>query len=376
LIAAGSTLSISQPVAGDLFAAAGTLDVHGEVGGDALLAGGTVGVNAVVRNGVYGVGGRVTINAPVQRNVRIAGGSIEIGPQAKITGNVAAAGGDVTVHGPIDGYLRVGAGRILINAAVGGDVEVGTGSLELGPNARITGKLRYASSAPLRRDAAARTDGGVDRVEPPKPSLPSPVAHSGLGGASWLWTGGLALLAAVLALALPEWYARVAETLQRRPGVSALVGFIVLVCVPVAALLLLVTIIGVPLALGVLLLYPLVLLVGYASTAVALGRMALALDARAAAARGLARTRGGAGDGRDRHRRARAVAGCDRDVRRPAGRGRLIRAAAQAQRRGGHLTGVGAYGLLAVGRNAIARPSTATALKLATARTPGAIASV
>jgi len=46
------------------------------------------------------------------------------------------------VHGPIDGYLRVGAGRVLINAAIGGDVEVGAGSLELGPNARITGRLR------------------------------------------------------------------------------------------------------------------------------------------------------------------------------------------------------------------------------------------
>jgi len=102
------------------------------------------------------------------------------------------------------------------------------------------------------------------------------MAHGERGAASWLWTGGLALLAVALALALPDWYARVADTLQSRPGVSALVGFIVLVCVPVAALMLLVTIIGVPLALGVLLLYPLLLLVGYASTAVALGRMALA----------------------------------------------------------------------------------------------------
>lgn len=37
---------------------------------------------------------------------------------------------------------------------------------------------------------------------------------------------------------------------------------------------------------------------------------------------------------------------------------------------------VGAYDLSLDGRNAIARPSTATALKLATARTPGMIPSV
>jgi hypothetical protein len=99
LIAAGSTLLISQPVAGDLFAAAGTLDVHGDVGGDALPArGGVFGG----KSGVYAAGGRVAVNAPVQRTHR------QRRHRDQAAGQIAATAspGRVIMHGPIDGYLR------------------------------------------------------------------------------------------------------------------------------------------------------------------------------------------------------------------------------------------------------------------------------
>jgi hypothetical protein len=69
---------------------------------------------------------------------------------------------------------------------------------------------------------------------------------------------------------------RVAEALRRRPGWSLLLGFIALVCVPVAALILLISIVGIPLALLVVLLYLALLLVGYVASGIALGQWALA----------------------------------------------------------------------------------------------------
>jgi len=65
------------------------------------------------------------------------------------------------------------------------------------------------------------------------------------------------------------------EQLRGDPGIGLLLGFIALVCVPIAAVILAVTIIGIPLALAVLLLYFLMLIVGYAAVGVMLGDAAL-----------------------------------------------------------------------------------------------------
>lgn len=272
---AGGAFSQVQAVAGDLLAAGGTVDVFSEIGGDALLAGGTIRVAGPIKQGLYAMGGRLTINAPVQRNVRIAGGTLEIGPNAHVTGNVSAACGELIVLGPIDGYLQAGAGRVLINAPVRGDVELRSGKVELGPNASIGGKLRYTSEAELQQDPAAKVQGGVERIAPVHAGMAAEREH-GSGGGGWIWTVGLMVLAAALAAAVPAWYVRVSEVLVKRPWMSLLVGFIAVVCLPTAALVLLITVFGAPLALLLLLGYLGLLLVGYVSTGIALGHWGLA----------------------------------------------------------------------------------------------------
>jgi hypothetical protein len=268
---AGGQVSQMRPVAGDLMAAGGTVDVLGAVAGDAMLAGGTLRVDGAVGQSLYAAGGRLTLAAAVQRNVRIAGGTLEIAPSARVAGNVSAAGGEVRVLGPIGGYLSVAAGRVLIDAAVAGDVDVRAGRVELGPHAAIAGKLRYTSPEELVRDPAAQVSGGVER----SPAMPSR-SDAMPGAFGGIWTAGLMVLAAVLAAALPTRYERMSRTLAARPGMSAFAGFVVLVCLPVLAIVLLVTIVGVPLGLLTLLAYPILLLLAYVSVAVMAGRIALA----------------------------------------------------------------------------------------------------
>ena len=73
---------------------------------------------------------------------------------------------------------------------------------------------------------------------------------------------------------LPDFYARVAQTLRTRGWMSLLLGFLALVCIPVAALILVFTLIGVPLALLAIALCLALLLVGYVSAGI--GAWALA----------------------------------------------------------------------------------------------------
>jgi cytoskeletal protein CcmA (bactofilin family) len=275
--AAGCPVEVDKSVPGDVFLAGCSVDVDGAVGGDALVAGGKVRVGAPVSQSLYAAAGQVTVNTNIGRNARIAGGQVALGSRAQVAGNVVVAGGDVRIEGTVKGYLRAAGGRVLINGPVDGDVVATAGTVELGPSARIAGQLRYASREELKRDAAAQVQGGVQRMQPEGGwPVPDKAERSfGLGG-GWVWSLGLMVIAAVLVGVFPSFYARLAQTLRTHGWTSLLLGFIGLVCIPVAALILMFTLIGVPLALLAMALYLALLLVGYVSTGIGLGAWVLA----------------------------------------------------------------------------------------------------
>jgi hypothetical protein len=86
---------------------------------------------------------------------------------------------------------------------------------------------------------------------------------------------GLIGVAALLAGAFPATATQVGRSLRGQPGLALLLGFAVLVCVPMAAVILGITIVGLPLAFVLLLAYFLLLIVGYATTGVMIGDAAL-----------------------------------------------------------------------------------------------------
>ncbi|HEV8311708.1 MAG TPA: polymer-forming cytoskeletal protein [Burkholderiaceae bacterium] len=267
---AGRSVRVAQPVSGDLIAAGGRVDIDAAVNGDAVVAGGDVRIRGTVSNSLYAAGGQLVLDATVGRNARIAGGRVEIDPRASVAGNVSIAGGEVRIDGAVKGYVQAAGGRVLINGPVGGEVVATSGAVELGPSARIAGKLRYTSRSELKRDPAAQVTGGFERVPMAERSAghrQRPLARAG----GWLWTAGLVLMAVVLVAALPAFTARVAGTLHTRVGMSLLIGFVALVCIPVAAILLVFTLIGIPFALLALVLYCALLMVGYAMTGIGIG---------------------------------------------------------------------------------------------------------
>lgn len=285
---AGAAITESAPVAGDLFAAGGGIDVDAgaDVTGDAFLAAGKLRLDADVGQSLYAAAGHLSLRGAVARNVRLAAGSVEIADTSRIGGNLSVAAGNVVVRGTVDGDLSAAAGDVTIDAAVGGDVEVSARSVELGPAARIGGKLRYRSAEPLARDAFAQVLGSVERLGM---DVAAP-AREELGrgfrvGFAIFWAIGVMLLAAIVVATLPRLSAAVSETLRTRPGASAFLGFVVLVCTPVAVLILFATVIGIPLGLLLLLLYLMLLPLAWVGSAIGIGDRLLAWIAAANATR-------------------------------------------------------------------------------------------
>lgn len=271
----GATVQVESAVTGDLVGVAGDIEVGADVTGDAMVAGGSVRVRGPVGGDLYAAGGNVLVAGAVGGNARIAGGSAELGSQGSVAGDLSIAGGDVEIRGPVKGDVHAAGGTVLIDSAVGGDVAVLSGDLELGPNARIAGQLRYTGPE-MQRHPDAQVAGAVrHETRGERHRIERNERHSSSGG-GWFWTVGLIALAALLAAAFPAMTRRFGTELRTHPGLAFAFGFAALVLVPIFALLLVITIIGAPLALVVVLLYFLLLLVGYAAVAVVVGDAVLA----------------------------------------------------------------------------------------------------
>ena len=239
-------------------------------GAETIRFGSTVAISELVQGPLAIAAGHVVVNAPVEGNARLAGGRVEVtGP---VDGDASLAGGSISVTGAVKGNVRAAGGQILLDGPVGGDVSVAGGKFELGPNARIAGKVKFFG-AEMQRDPAAQVVGAVQHVHSSNHHREFTARERFVS--SWFWTVGLMLMAAIIAGALPGPSGRMAQELRERPWMTLLLGLIALTSIPVAAVLIMITVIGIPIGIFGLLGYVVLLFTGYVWLSVVLGGLLL-----------------------------------------------------------------------------------------------------
>jgi cytoskeletal protein CcmA (bactofilin family) len=277
----------SQPTEGDLMAAGGRVNVDHAVKGDASLAGGSVEVHAAVGDDLRVAAGSVTLDSPVGGELVLSAGSITLTPLATVAQDTRLYGGTVTMGGKLAGSLTVSAQKIYLNGEVQGDVRLVAELIELGPQAKLGATLSYASPTELLKAPGAVVMGTVTREDRStghygkngeRPERDHDVAMrmnvSGpgrLGGVFGFFA--LCALGAVALLIFPAFLPRAASTVKTAPGLSVAVGLGVLLAVPVFAVLLCVTLLGIPLGFAVMALYPALIMLGLLVGVLALGFM-------------------------------------------------------------------------------------------------------
>jgi hypothetical protein len=264
LYAAGSTVLVSAAVDGDIVAAGRSVSLEGPVTGGVLVAGGTLRLGSItVARTVRAVAGTVAVGSRVGADVVAAGGTVTIESGARVARDLAAWGGDIQVLGSVGRNLWAGGGTVTIAGPVGGDARVEADRIVLLPTARIAGRLLYRSDIPPDVRPGARVAGGIERlpgerVRPQPLAVPPAIAPLGrLLEGLWLLIVGLVAFAVA-----PRAAARTSEEVGARFGWSLLLGFGLLVGVPVAGFLLLFTVVGIPLSVLALLLYFVTLYLG------------------------------------------------------------------------------------------------------------------
>lgn len=244
--ATGANVLVGAPVLGDVYAAGGHVEVSGRVEGDAVLAGGSVVVSGNVGDDLRVVGGTVLVSAPVAGDLLAGGGNVHITAGARVGGDLLAGAGQVVIQAPVAGKVRVRASEALLDAAFAGPVEVYAARLELGPSARLTGPLVVRGPKPPIVRPGAQV-GVIDfQREAFGPPQASP-AQRLLAILLQIVMAGIAGL--VLVRVAGPTVQRAVEDAWQRPWRDLGLGFAAGIVVPVALVVLLVSVLGTALAL-------------------------------------------------------------------------------------------------------------------------------
>ncbi|TSC85569.1 MAG: hypothetical protein G01um10148_955 [Parcubacteria group bacterium Gr01-1014_8] len=282
LYIAGGNVTHAGVVTGDLIAAGGSVLVSGDVRGDALVSGGNVTILGAVSDDVRAAGGNVVINGAVSSDVVAVGGQLTIaGPG--IGGDVLAAGGTVRIDAPVVGDVLITGGDVFINAPIKGKVDIEADKVTIGSAAVIAGDLTYRAGKEATIEEGAQVKGTTTHT------LRADIGRAAKKGiaafvSAWLVMKLLMLLAG--AYAFFYLFKKYTETIVRDslsdPMSQLGRGLVSFIVWPVAGVILLATVVGMPLGIMALLGYGILLIFAHIMAPIAIGSLLYAWATKSA----------------------------------------------------------------------------------------------
>ncbi len=238
LYVAGGTLNLAGTVEGDLYVAGGTINISGSVTKDLVVAGGTVIINGRVGEDLRVMGGNVTLSGPVGGELVVAGGNIIMTAGADVTRGAYIASGTLSMSGSV--------GQKLVYA--GGDVTLTSG-------AKVGGDFDYYSAKEAKVDAGAKISGATNfHQQQQKGQMAGKKAGLVAFFTIW-WLLGIIAILILVYLLYYIWRKDSNDMIAKafaRPWMSLLKGFALLFLLPIAAIILFITVIGWPIGLIIL----------------------------------------------------------------------------------------------------------------------------
>jgi hypothetical protein len=267
--AAGNALELTSPMGADVIVAGRQIDIKQRVAGDILAAGWRVVLSGPADDDVRIAAAQIAINAPVAGDVTLAGGDVTLGPEVRVGGRSYLTGNTVRVAGTFERELQIAGANVQISGEMRQPVRIIADTLDIRPGARILAGLSYKSPSEARIADGATVSGPIsfERIEPrdAQRARELPTASSALFAIHLFLAGWLVILF------VPRFEASVVERLRAHPGRSVLAGFVLLVTTPVAALLLIVSVLGLPLGVVLAASYAVALFAGVLTTAFYVG---------------------------------------------------------------------------------------------------------
>ncbi|MFA6307026.1 MAG: polymer-forming cytoskeletal protein [Patescibacteria group bacterium] len=281
LYAAGANVTIEGKVTGDVFCAGQAINISGEVAGDVICAGQSISVSGNVGGSLRAVGNSINLSGKVSRNVMAFGASILSSASSSVGWDMMTFGAFGQIAGNVGRDLYGGLGQASLSGQIGKNVNLNFGqqnkksdkpALILTGTAVIGGDVKYTSNQEATIENGAVVKGEVIH------NFPKITAKkSGANGIGWWWGKIISLFSAlVLGLVLISFWReqiiKITDLMLKKVGPSLGWGVLALLLTPIAAIILLITIIGIPLSLILMALWLIAMYVSKILAGILIGR--------------------------------------------------------------------------------------------------------
>lgn len=290
LYIAAQNITIDQNINGDVFCAAQSVVINGNVEGSVFCAGQTVTVNGNIKGSIRTAGNTIMINREVGQNVMAIGAAINLGEDARVGWDLLIGAGSAVVRGDINRSVYGGGGNVFIDGIVGDDVKLGlskkTGNqnesqspkLRIGENARIGGNVEYRSRSQAEIAEGSEINGEVKRNE-----VATREEKEGEGFLGYvigiIYSFLAALIVSFVLIALfGDKIKFITDKMLEKVGASIGWGLLIMIVGPIVLILLSATLIGIPLALILFVLWLVALYVSEILVGILVGRYILKKD--------------------------------------------------------------------------------------------------
>jgi cytoskeletal protein CcmA (bactofilin family) len=277
LWAAGAVVAVRGSVKNDIWAAGAEVDVDATAGKSLWAAGAIVSVTGQAQD-MYVMAARATVDARVNGKLSMGAARLIVGRGTEVRGITRLAGAEVVFSGTSRGAAEIYADTVQINGRVAGNLRVRARSISLGKGAIVDGDAVFETLDEPQIDVGATIRGRQTVTIPMRQQVDRRSTIVTLGAAVLFGVGAGLVLGIILLLAARPFVERGIDTIREAPVRSAFVGLAVFILIPLVASLIMVTIVGIPIGLLILLAFPLAVAIGLVLSAFALADRILNRD--------------------------------------------------------------------------------------------------
>jgi cytoskeletal protein CcmA (bactofilin family) len=276
IFTSGRTVNIAGTVNGDIFCAGQTVTISAQVNGDIICAAQNINVTGTVQGSVRLAGQMVVVDSSVDGSATIASQSFTLGSKGEVGRDLSVGTSDTALNGKVGRDLAAAGANIVVANEIGRNIKGTVDQLKLDSTADVKGNIDYTSSNDLERASGATVDGTISRSDPPQDSKASKGNMLDFGFA-WFAYCLIAFLviALTLILAIPEFVHRSSDKVLAKPYKAPLIGLAVTLLGPIVLIILAFTVVGIPLAILLGLIWLVILLLSGPFFAYLVGRLIL-----------------------------------------------------------------------------------------------------
>jgi len=252
VILLGQNIKVEGKVTGDVYAFGQTIRMSGDIGGSAFMVGANITIDARTVETVWAAGGSIEVLGNIKRNAVLAGGNVCLCEKAGIGKDLGAYTGKLSVGGKVDGTLRGSVGKFVLSGT-SGRVKIKAEQVRLTSSAKIMGDFILTSGKEPSIEEGAFI-AGEQRIEKPKAKDAEPIfaALAPMIAFFFVMVKIVVFIAKVivgiLMIALFQRYVRrIMNTLITNTWKSLGWGFLGVIVIPVAVVILFAVLIGYPL---------------------------------------------------------------------------------------------------------------------------------